>query len=322
MNKIKNLIKASPVFAAVAGLLFAGVASAALLKVYTTTTGTADAKQSVTFDGLSDVDNVYTIGNSPAIAGNTYEDSDTLYNKSVTTAPIKFVTNQCMTGGGYCGWGEIHDEDGVNTSYWSTVTLDNKDENWVRKDNDTTQGVLTYELASDKFNYVFEATGLIPSKGYSLIYYADESNRFEDWGGNNPGKLIATFTTDSEGNIVSTSGSKNLSMNLPHVNDANIDEYDYCKTVEDGGTGDMYNMCHGAKVWLVPSSDYSSPELTVWNPENYLFETDLITYDDTDSDTVPLNMFEGQLNFFIKNVLDIALAPGEYKVKTEVQPVI
>jgi len=293
----------------------AGVASAALLNLYVTMHGTANVDQSVVF-GNGDLHKEYIIGDSPAIAGNTYTEDYNLKNKSVTTAPIEFVTNQCMTDGGHCGWGSIHDEPGVDTSYWSTVILENKDSSWNLKTGDNIQGTLTYELASDKFNYEFEATGLTASADYSLIYYADKPDRFVAWGGNNPGALIATFTTDSNGDIPATTGSKNLAMNLPHADDANNDEYDYC--VSDG-----YNLCHGAKIWLVKSDNYNATtkEVKTWNPSKFLFETDLITYDDTDTDGVALNMFEGKLNFFVKNVLAINLAPGEYKVKTEVVPV-
>jgi len=312
---IRKFIKGSPVAMVVAGLLVAGVASAAILAVYTTMIGTGDVDQSVVF-GNGDIDKEYTIGNSPAIAGNTYTQNYNLKNKSETTAPVEFITNQCIVGGGNCN-DSNHNEDGVETSYWSTLELRKKDlENW--NVTGTAEATLTYELANTKFNYKFEASGLSDITDYSLIYYADKQDRFEDWGGDNPGALIASFTSDESGNI-SAEGSKNLAMNLPHANDWNGSaDANYC-TNEDG-----YELCRGAKIWLVPSNEYNSGEKKVkWNnPTNYLFETDLITYDDTDSDGVALYLGEGQLNFFIKNVLDVALAPGEYKVKTEVQPVL
>ncbi len=44
------------------------------------------------------------------------------------------------------------------------------------------------------------------------------------------------------------------------------------------------NYPDGAKIWLVLSEDYDAAEkkMTVWNPAEYLFEYELITYDDTD----------------------------------------
>ena len=323
MEKIKNLVKASPIAMAVIGLMVAGVASAALLTVYVTAIGTADVKQSVVF-GNGDTHKEYIIGDSPAIAGNTYTEDYNLKNKSVTTAPIEFVTNQCIVGGGHCG-DTNHDEDGVDTSYWSSVVLENKSHtnwtNWVIEDTDGTKGTLTYELASGTFNYEFEATGLTTEEDYSLIYYADKQDRFANPGGDNPGALIAEFTADSNGDILATIGSKNLAMNLPHADDWNGSaEANYCGNAE----GDNFDLCRGAKIWLVPSDDYDegTKEFSGWSDlTDVLMETDLITYDDTDTDTIALNMFEGKLNFFIKNVLDVALAPGEYKVKTSVNPV-
>jgi len=317
MNRIKSLLKRSPVAMVVAGVLVAGVASAAILAVYTTMIGEGNVEQSVVF-GDGGTEKSYTIENSSAIAGNTYIQNYNLMNKSETTAPIKFVTNQCIVGGGYCNY-EMHDEPGVTTSYWSTVQLAAKDpSNW--QINGGGSGVLTYELAASTFNYEFEASGLTPNKSYSLIYYADKQDRFEDWGGDNPGALIATAQTNDEGKI-SIEGSTNLGMDLPHKNDWNgTSEANYC----DVANGfDDYDLCRGAKVWLVPSNRYDEPSKSVvgWNPGEYLFETDLITYDDTDIDGVALYLGTGKLNFFVKNELDIALEPGNYVVKTKVEPV-
>jgi hypothetical protein len=41
----------------------------------------------------------------------------------------------------------------------------------------------------------------------------------------------------------------------------------------------------GAKIWLVLSSDYDSGSnsMTAWNPNEYLFEYNLIKYDDTNN---------------------------------------
>ena len=318
MNKIKNLLKGSPVTMVVAGLLVAGVVSAAVLAVYTTMIGTGTVEQSVVF-GNGDTSKEYTIGGSPAIAGNTYTQNYNLMNRSETTSPIKFVTSQCLVGGGNCNV-EGHDEDGVETSYWSTVELTTKNTSTWNPEG-SGKATLTYELAAPTFNYEFEASGLTSGENYSLIYYADRQDRFVNWGGDNPGALIATFTADSSGNIPTTTGSKNLAMNLPHADDWNgVADPDYC---DFHNTFDDYDLCRGAKIWLVPSSDYNIGEKKVsWaNSGSYLYETDLITYDDTDTDGEALYLGTGMLNFFVKNVLAINLAPGEYKVKTEVIPV-
>ena len=315
MNKIKGLLKGSPVAMVIVGLLVAGVVSAAVLAIYTTMIGTGNVEQSVVF-GNDDTSKEYTIGESPAIAGNTYTQDYNLKNRSETTAPIELVTSQCIVGGGNCGISG-YDEGGVETSYWSTLELTTKNTSTWQPEG-SGKATLTYELAASTFNYQLEAEGLTPTIDYSLIYYADKQDRFVDWGGDNPGALIATFTADSDGKIPATTGSKNLAMNLPHANDWNgTADANYCIDP------DNYDLCRGAKIWLVPLSSYDSgnKKLIGWNPTTYLFETDLITYDDTDTDGVALYLGKGMLNFFVKNVLAINLAPGEYQVKTEVVPV-
>ena len=324
MNKIKSLFKGSPIAVIAVGLLVAGVASAALLTVYVTMTGTMEVKQSVVFANY-DTEHTYEIGNSPANAGNTYIDNETLYNTSETTAPIKFITSYNVPGSGQ-GW--TSSEEGIETSYWNTVELRSKDGSW--NIIGSAAATLTYELAASTFNYEFEASELAINTDYSLIYYADEPERFENWGGSNPGALIAEFTTDVDGNIYAegtenepVEGYKNLAMNLPASPDWNASsEANYCTEASDG-----YNLCRGAKIWLVPSSDYNETSKKIkdvsWaNMANFLFETDLITYDDTDTDGVALWLGEGELNFFVKNVLDIALVPQNYIIKTDIEPAL
>lgn len=316
MYKIKNLIKGSSLAMVVAGLVIAGVVSAAVLAVYVTMIGKGTVEQSVVF-GNGDLSKEYTIGNSPAIAGNTYTQDYNLKNKSETTAPIKFVTQYAITN--VHGW--QGSEEGVETSYWSTVKLKNKDTNLWTVISNNTEATLTYELVSPAFNYKLEAKGLTPGTDYSLIYYADRQDRFANWGGDNPGALIATAIADDAGNI-SVEDSINLNMNLPASADWNgTADANYCSNANGF---DSYDLCRGAKIWLVPTTEYNSGTKKVsWaNPGSYLYETDLITYDDSDTDGEALYLGKGMLNFFVKNVLAINLTPGEYQVKTEVVPVV
>lgn len=153
----------------------------------------------------------------------------------------------------------------------TTLILENKDASWDIISGDGIQATLTFDTVANNFNYGLTATGLQASTEYAIIYYADMPDRFVDWGGDNPGALIDTFTTDGTGDCTQ-SNSVNLAMNLPSPPDANIDEHDY------SGSPDNYAHAHGAKIWIVPTSDYSAPELIVWNPATYLFETDLIIY--------------------------------------------
>lgn len=138
----------------------------------------------------------------------------------------------------------------------ASISLENKDTagDWNIIDDDDIFGTLVYVTSGPTFDYTLTAQGLQPNTNYSLIYYADP------WPGNNPGKFIGLHTTDSSG-VINGAGSPNLNMDLPSSPDPNP----------------------GAKIWLVPSSDYNGVDaLTDWNPANYLFEYNTITYNDTD----------------------------------------
>lgn len=186
----------------------------------------------------------------------------------------------------YLSW-ESNDTAGINVTYFvnqAILTLENKNVSWKAIEGDGIKATLTYGIVGDAFVYKLVATGLNPSTEYSLIYYADfEPERFTYWGGNNPGAFIVKVTSDIHG-YVSTSGIEDLSMDLPSPPDANIAIYDY------SGEPDFYDHTHGAKIWLVPSSDYDATikKLIAWNPTTYLFETDLITYIDLNSVSIHL----------------------------------
>lgn len=121
----------------------------------------------------------------------------------------------------------------------------------------STYGILTFDWYEPTFDYTFEAYGLNPLAEYKLIYYADP------FPGNHLGALLGTFTTDGSGNIVPFYYSLNLGHDLPTPSDANHPD--------------------GAKIWLVPSSDYVAGAVTWANPSKYLYEMRLITYQDTDA---------------------------------------
>ena len=136
------------------------------------------------------------------------------------------------------------------------VVLNNKDANWDPILDDRV-GTLFYSTSGPGFEYDFSGIGLNSTTDYSLIYYADP------WPGNYPGAFIASGTTNDQGalNLV---GSIDLGMDLP--------------------TSPDLNYPVGAKIWLVLSSDYdaSTNVVTPWNPGEYLFEENLISYEDTD----------------------------------------
>ena len=167
--------------------------------------------------------------------------------------------------------------------YDKELTLDNKVFDagvpWTRITSDSVGGALKYNDSGSEFLWSLTATVVVPDVDYALIYYADEPDRFVNWGGDNPGFLLGTAT--AVGNTISASGTSGyMDIDLPCPMDANQFEINYgLETV--GGTGDGYITQHGAKIWLVPVADYNeaTKALTAWNPVNYLFETDLIWFD-------------------------------------------
>ena len=166
--------------------------------------------------------------------------------------------------------------------YDSQLILENKDAAWQVIESDDIQGVLDYNSSGAEFEYSFTATGVEINTTYLLIYYADKPDRFVDWGGNNPGALIGGFQSDDAGVILSGPRSVDLAMNLPCEPDANISEYDY---TDPAVQNPPYLNAHGAKIWLVPADCYtdgSDLKVTTWTPARFLFETDLMTYNDTD----------------------------------------
>lgn len=140
------------------------------------------------------------------------------------------------------------------------VVLNNKDSAWVPILDDRI-GTMFYNTAGDKFEYDFSGIGLDANTDYSLIYYADEEGT-ANWHGDNPGAFIASGITNDHG-ALNLDGSIDLNMDLPSLPDTNYPG--------------------GAKIWLVPSSDYDGVNaLTVWDHAAFLFEENVIQYTDTD----------------------------------------
>lgn len=172
-------------------------------------------------------------------------------------------------------------DDGISGAY--AILIEKNSVTW-QPVTDGAVGLLLYDPVGSQFEYVFEAYGLEPNTSYRLIYYADFTpDRFDQWGGNNPGALLGTFTADTSGNIAPYTYSLDLGMNLPCLPDANMWSdsliYDYSLAP------DYYAHAFGAKIWLVPSDCYDAVEnqVIVWSPTEFLFETDLIVYIDTDN---------------------------------------
>ncbi len=116
------------------------------------------------------------------------------------------------------------------------------------------QVTMQYSKIGDKFTAEV-TTGA--NSDYVLIYYADAVDRFD-----NPENAI--LVEDVEGD-------------LPYANDANADYYDY---------SEEYGTAHGAKIWYVPSDAIDEGELDWSRASEFYFETDLITYTQSDTDSI------------------------------------
>ena len=120
---------------------------------------------------------------------------------------------------------------------------------------DGARGKLRYNLAGAEFEYGFNGHGLESNTDYSLIYYPEPRTTWP-WGVT----VIDRGMTNNGGNI-NLAGSVDLGMDLGDPTD------------------------EGAKIWLVLTDDINvaTSELQWWNPTEYLFENNLIFYDDTNA---------------------------------------
>lgn len=138
--------------------------------------------------------------------------------------------------------------EGIDVSYAGTLELIKKDtETWVATGEPIE---VDYTVIGDTFS----VTGV--PEGYTAIYYKDEVVGLE-------GRLANPQPAVS---IVGVG-------NLPHSDDANVDELaDYTQAP------DFYNQMKGAKLWVVPNGDLSEGTLNWANMADYYYETDLIQY--------------------------------------------
>ncbi len=155
-------------------------------------------------------------------------------------------------------WAQAH-SDPSGSSNVGLLMLYEKDSNFkVVKGGG--MGRLKFDNSAMTFNYKFNGHDLQADTEYCLIYYADP------WPGDghdhSTGALIGSGLSDADG-VLGIKGSIELHSDFPNPKDA--------------------NWPYGAKIWLVPCSDYDATNhrMTAWNPSTYLFESKLITYDDT-----------------------------------------
>ena len=152
------------------------------------------------------------------------------------------------------------------------VELSYKNDDYNPLDNGKVQ--VDFAPMGNEFYYemTFESVELTD---YAFIYYADKPDRFNNWGGDNPGAVLQILPTPiTDGDMVT--GCIDLDMDMPHPNDANYDTDEYCEE---------FGQCEGgAKLWIIPTNqltDGTSLPMINWDLEPLLLETDLIHYIDT-----------------------------------------
>ncbi len=118
-------------------------------------------------------------------------------------------------------------------------------------------GKMKYDLTGSEFDFVFNGHGLEAKTEYTLIYYPDKTGN--PW----PRTDIICLGSDTS--------SKDGAVHI----------------AESVATGDLPNSAvdtnTGAKIWLVLSDDVNCDTnvMSGWNPTEYLFENNLITYTET-----------------------------------------
>ncbi len=260
-------------------LLAVSIAGAGLLTLYGEVQVTADVKQSVV---ISDDGATWDNYNEPIERniGEVVHCTDYVYkswikNRACSEAEITIEDEWISHPGGPEGFDITH-----------YVLGDKQTLNFYHKDSTTWEFIgekiatLTFDTCSPDFDFRLEVEGAEPDTDYSLVYYMDQQDRMENWGGD-PLHVIYTFTTDTDGNHIEDDGLLKVPT-MPYSVDWNAGpEADY----GDSNNGyDDYEHIRGAKLWIIPSSDVDGIRNNeVWNPETYLYEDDLILYIDCEN---------------------------------------
>ncbi len=146
--------------------------------------------------------------------------------------------------------------------------LNEKDPNTWEVVEEGAWGKMKYNLAGPTFDFVFNGHGLEPDEDYQLIYYPDKTllpSNIEPWPREDIMCLGSAALANEWGDVY-IEASVNTG-NLPNPDDP------------------VFDINTGAKIWLVLSGDVDcgdDPQMFGWNPTEYLFESNLITFVETD----------------------------------------
>jgi hypothetical protein len=201
-------------------------------------------------DGTTDsygrlhIDGTPNTGDLPKEFDNNYPDRAKIW--LVLSADVD-CTNQQMIGWNPTEY--LFEDDASNVTYDDTQDI----LDLVKKNPMTwdivagAEGTLYFDPSADTFDFMLCANGLKPSSSYTLIYYPDP------W----PGAGLICLGSKSSNSV------GKLSMS---------------------GSTDTAGDLSDAKIWLVLSDDVDcgAQQMIGWNPDDYLFEYDLINFLDTD----------------------------------------
>ena len=131
---------------------------------------------------------------------------------------------------------------------WLIVFDDDGDGILSNNTDSDTFGTLDYNSTGPTFDYTFNGHHLERLAGdveYSLVWYKEG---YTAWSG----EVEVIDSSTASGGELTLTGSHDFNANLV-----------------------------GAKIWLVPSSYISNDKITNWTMDNFLFETHIIYYEDT-----------------------------------------
>ena len=308
MNKKILLMFGLPILAIV-------LVSAAILSYFGIWTGTFTVTQAVTVENSPITFSENVIGEKVVIDCDTDDSGYWVKNNADVNTNVKFGTT-CRNVAGFddgirnevdIDWATFGGNacDGIETEIYGILKLTDKNvvfgiSPWTAIGNKNATVKCT--IVGDKFSAEVISSNGITLENYTLIYYKDNSDRF-----NQPAQAIK---------LNETTGS------LPYAEDGNLNEYNYCGNSYQANisTGDNYEHCHGAKIWLVPTADISGGSLTWANAGDWLFETDLITYSATTSNVITLPANGGGFNFCVENDFASGLVGDTYTVESQILP--
>ncbi|MBN1162435.1 hypothetical protein JXA34_01685 [Patescibacteria group bacterium] len=174
---------------------------------------------------------------------------DNMSQTDAVTADVSFYAVQTRHNEQF----DCNDREPYTPEEMTRLRLENKTKDWQVIEDDR-YGILDFANASPTFDFTLRVYDLEPGTEYSLHYYKDPWNSVG-------GMIIHTFTTDSNGDW-NGSASVELNSDLPAPGD---------------GNGAW------AKLWVVPRSHLNADgSMNQWVQSAYLYEWNLVQYDDTD----------------------------------------